>query len=155
MRKKEIKVDFHIRKNQRNLGKHFFQGVISYTMCITHYTVCITQHPMRTSQAYLPLSAVRRIIARKKLRTTIAQQPRIKVTSQPIFSVRVGTNINRRWRSLPSSPCSSSQPPRRSSSVSRPATTTPACGRRRGWTGRVCWSSKKKEELKREGLFNF
>ena len=29
---------------------------------------------MRTSQAYLPLSGVRRIIAGKKLRTTIAQQ---------------------------------------------------------------------------------
>ena len=74
MRKKEIKVDFHIRKNQRNLGKHFFQGVISSTLCITHYTLCITQRPMRTSQAYLPLSVVRRIIAGKKLRNTIAQQ---------------------------------------------------------------------------------
>ena len=80
MRKKEIKVDFHIRKNQRNLGKHFFQGVISST---------IVQR-----QAYLPLSDVRTIIAGKNCGilshnslTVVAQQPRIKVTSQTIFSV--------------------------------------------------------------------
>ena len=41
--KKEIKVDFHIRKNQRNLGKHFFPRsylihIVYYTLHIVYYT---------------------------------------------------------------------------------------------------------------------
>ena len=105
---------------------------------------------MRTSQAYLPLSVVRRIIAGKKVRNTIAQQldsccarASYKSDKQAYLVIQSWFDFHwRRWRSLPSSLPSSSQLLRRSFSVLRPATTTPACGRRRAWTGRG-WSISK------------